>query len=97
MEVIKNVLSDYNTSRRKDISLRTKQNLLYETFKVEPTISKYITLDYYYDLDDSEFTSLSDKDLMKMLESSYNDYTHDNLNSLNTIISVVLRLRDDKK
>lgn len=94
---IKTVLDNYNNSRSKKISYRTRQTLLIETFKILPTISKYITLDYYYNLDDKEWYNLTDRDMMMLLESSYNDYTHDNLDSLNSIITAVLRLRDDRR
>lgn len=94
MEYIKSFIEDYH--RTKKLTYRKRQDINYETFKIVATISKYITLDYYYDLDDEEFTKLSDKELMKVLETSYNDYTHDNLESLNRIITIALRLRDDK-
>ena len=35
--------------------------------------------------------------MVMILESAYNDYTHDNLDSLNSIITAILRLRDDKR
>jgi hypothetical protein len=34
---------------------------------------------------------------MELLESIYNDFTHDNLESFNSIVSVVLRLRDGSR
>ena len=34
---------------------------------------------------------------MMLLESAYNDYTHENLDSLNSIFTAALRLRDDKR
>ena len=97
IEFIRKFIDDYNQSRPKKLTYRQRQTLNHETFKVLPTVSKYVDLDFYYDLDDKEFTSLTDKELMLMLESSYNDYTHDNLDSLNTIVNVSLRLRDDVK
>lgn len=93
---IKTIIDDYNKSRSKRISLKTRKEALLETFKIVPIASKYITLNYYYNLEDKEF-NLNDKELMTMLETAYNDYNHDNLDSLNSIFTVVLRLRDEKK
>lgn len=94
---IKNILDKYNNSRNKRIAYRTRQEINFETFKIVPIVNKYITLAYYYNLDDKDWYQLTDTELMKMLEAAYNDYTHDNLDSLNSIISVALRLRDDKR
>lgn len=94
---IKDFLQKYHKSRNKKISYRTRQDLLLATIKVFPVISKHIQLNYYYNLDDKEWYKLTDKDMIGLLETAYNDYTHDNLDSLNTIISAALRLRDDKR
>jgi len=94
---IKDFLQKYHRSRNKKISYRTRQDLLLTTIKVLPVISKHIQLNYYYNLDDKEWYKLTDKDMISLLETAYNDYTHDNLDSLNTIISAALRLRDDKR
>ena len=94
---VKSILDNYNSSKSKKIALRTRQDLLLKTITILPIVSRHITLNYYYNLDDVEWSKLTDRDLMMLLESAYNDYTHDNLDSLNSIFTAALRLRDDKK
>ena len=94
---IKSILENYALSRNKKISLRTRQELLIKTIEVIPIASRHITLSYYYNLDDKEWYKLTDRDMMMLLETAYNDYTHDNLDSLNSIFTAALRLRDDKR
>lgn len=97
IKYIKSVIDNYNNSRSKKIALRTRQDLLIKTIEIIPIASKHIDLNYYYNLDDNEWYKLTDRDMMLLLESSYNDYTHENLDSLNSIFSAALRLRDDKR
>ena len=52
---------------------------------------------YYYNLDDKDWYKLTDRDMIMLLETAYNDYTHENLDSLNSIFTAALRLRDDKR
>ena len=94
---IKSILENYASSRNKKISLRTRQELLIKTIEIIPIASRHITLSYYYNLDDKEWYKLTDRDMMMLLETAYNDYTHDNLDSLNSIFTAALRLRDDKR
>lgn len=94
---IKSILENYALSRNKKISLRTRQEILIKTIEVIPIASRHITLSYYYNLDDKEWYKLTDRDMMMLLETAYNDYTHDNLDSLNSIFTAALRLRDDKR
>lgn len=94
---IKQFIDNFNKSKNKKIAYRTRQNLLIKTINIIPTLSKHITLNYYYNLDDKEWYKLTDRDMVMLLESAYNDYTHENLDSLNSIITAVLRLRDDKR
>ncbi len=97
MEYIKSIIDSYNSSRSKRISYRTRQELLLETIKILPTVAKYISLEYYYNLDDKEWYKLTDKDMILALEEVNRNYSHDNLECLNTAISASLRLRDDKR
>ena len=97
MKMIQDFLFNYNKSRSKKIAYRTRQTLLIETIKLIPVFSKYITLNYYYNLDDKEWAELTDRDMVLLLETAYNDFTHDNLDSINSVITAVLRLRDDKR
>lgn len=94
---IKQVLENYNNSRNKKIALRTRQELLLKTIDIIPVASRHINLNYYYNLEDKEWYKLTDRDMMMLLESAYNDYTHENLDSLNSIFTAALRLRDDKR
>ena len=95
MKDVKDILDRYNNSRSKKIAYTTRQKLLYATITMIPVFNKYIIIDFYYDPDDSYLKNMSDRDLMKMLESSYNDFTHDNLEGFNSILSIVLKLRDN--
>jgi len=97
IQYIKQFIDNYNKSRSKRISLKSRQDLLINTINIIPIASKHITLNYYYNLDDKEWYKLTDKDMMILLESAYNDYTHENLDSLNSIFTAALRLRDDKR
>lgn len=97
VKYIGKILERYNNPKNLKIAYRTRQELLYRTIKILPIIAKHITLNYYYNLDDKEWYRLTDRDMLMLLESSYNDYTHDNLDSLNSIITAVLRLRDDRR
>ena len=81
----------------KKIALRTRQELLLKTIDIIPVASRHINLNYYYNLEDKEWYKLTDRDMMMLLESAYNDYTHENLDSLNSIFTAALRLRDDKR
>ena len=94
---IKQMLENYNNSRSKKIALRTRQELLLKTIDIIPVASRHINLNYYYNLEDKEWYKLTDRDMMMLLESAYNDYTHENLDSLNSIFTAALRLRDDKR
>ena len=94
---IKLFLDNYNSSRSKRISLKKRQDLLIKTFNILPVVSRHIDLNYYYNLDDKEWYKLTDRDMIMLLESAYNDYTHENLESLNSIFTAALRLRDDKR
>ena len=94
---IKQILENYNNSRSKKIALRTRQELLLKTIDIIPVASRHINLNYYYNLEDKEWYKLTDRDMMMLLESAYNDYTHENLDSLNSIFTAALRLRDDKR
>ena len=94
---IKQMLENYNNSRNKKIALRTRQELLLKTIDIIPVASRHINLNYYYNLEDKEWYKLTDRDMMMLLESAYNDYTHENLDSLNSIFTAALRLRDDKR
>ena len=94
---IKQTLDNYNNSRSKKIALRTRQELLLKTIDIIPVASRHINLNYYYNLEDKEWYKLTDRDMMMLLESAYNDYTHENLDSLNSIFTAALRLRDDKR
>ena len=94
---IKQTLENYNNSRSKKIALRTRQELLLKTINIIPVASRHINLNYYYNLEDKEWYKLTDRDMMMLLESAYNDYTHENLDSLNSIFTAALRLRDDKR
>ena len=94
---IKQVLENYNNSRNKKIALRTRQELLLKTIDIIPVASRHINLNYYYNLEDKEWYKLTDRDMMMLLESAYNDYTHENLDSLNSIFTAALRLREDKR
>ena len=95
MKDIKDILDKYNNSRSKKIAYATRQKLLYTTITMIPIFNKYIIIDFYYDPEDSYLKNMSDRDLMKMLESSYNDFTQDNLEGFNNILSIVLKLRDN--
>lgn len=95
MKDVKDILDRYNNSRSKKIAYTTRQRLLYITITMIPIFNKYIVIDFYYDPDDSYLKNMSDKDLMKMLESSYNDFTQENLEGFNNILSIVLKLRDN--
>ena len=95
--VLKEVLDSYNKSRSKKVALRTRQELLIRTINIIPVASRHIDLNYYYNLEDKEWYSLTDRDMFMLLESASNDYTHDNLDSLNSIFTAALRLRDDKR
>ena len=70
---------------------------LLKTIDIIPVASRHINLNYYYNLEDKEWYKLTDRDMMMLLESAYNDYTHENLDSLNSIFTAALRLRDDKR
>ena len=94
---IKQLLENYNNSRNKKIALRTRQELLLKTIDIIPVASRHINLNYYYNLEDKEWYKLTDRDMMMLLESAYNDYTHENLDSLNSIFTAALRLRGDKR
>lgn len=94
---IKQILENYNNSRSKKIALRTRQELLLKTIDIIPVASRHINLNYYYNLEDKEWYKLTDRDMMMLLESAYNDYTHENIDSLNSIFTAALRLRDDKR
>ena len=94
---IKQTLENYNNSRSKKIALRTRQELLLKTIDIIPVASRHINLNYYYNVEDKEWYKLTDRDMMTLLESAYNDYTHENLDSLNSIFTAALRLRDDKR
>ena len=94
---IKQTLENYNNSRSKKIALRTRQELLLKTIDIIPVASRHINLNYYYNLEDKEWYKLTDRDMMMLLESAYNDHTHENLHSLNSIFTAALRLRDDKR
>ena len=94
---IKQLLENYNKSRSKKISLRTRQELLIKTINIIPIASRHINLNYYYNLDDKDWYKLTDRDMIMLLETAYNDYTHENLDSLNSIFTAALRLRDDKR
>lgn len=94
---IKQTLENYNNSRSKKIALKTRQELLLKTIDIIPVASRHINLNYYYNLEDKEWYKLTDRDMMMLLESAYNDYTHENLDSLNSIFTAALRLRDDKR
>ena len=94
---IKQTLENYNNSRSKKIALRTRQELLLKTIDIIPVASRHINLNYYYNLEDKEWYKLTDRDMMMLLESAYNDYTHENLDSVNSIFTAALRLRDDKR
>ena len=94
---IKQMLENYNNSRNKKIALRTRQELLLKTIDIIPVASRHINLNYYYNLEDKEWYKLTYRDMMMLLESAYNDYTHENLDSLNSIFTAALRLRDDKR
>ena len=94
---IKQTLENYNNSRSKKIALRTRQELLLKTIDIIPVASRHINLNYYYNLEDKEWYKLTDRDMMMLVESAYNDYTHENLDSLNSIFTAALRLRDDKR
>ena len=96
MKYIKSVIDRYNNSRNKKIAFRTKQELLGRTVEILPLFNKYIDIDFFYDLDDPTYKGVTERDLMMMLESIYNDFTHNNLESFNNIVSVVMRLRDMK-
>ena len=89
---IKQTLENYNNSRSKKIALRTRQELLLKTIDIIPVASRHINLNYYYNLEDKEWYKLTDRDMMMLLESAYNDYTHENLDSLNSIFTAALRL-----
>ena len=97
VEYIATVISRFNKSRNKIIAYRIRQELLIKTIHIIPIASKYITVKCYYNLEDKEWCKLTDKDLMLALESSYNAYTHENLQSLDDIFSIAIRLRDDRK
>lgn len=97
IKYIKSVIDNYNNSRSKRISLKTRQTLLLNTINILPIASRHIQLSYYYNLDDKEWYKLTDRDMMMLLESAYNDYTHDNLDSLNSVFTASLRLRDDRR
>ena len=97
IKYIKEILDNYSRSRSKRISLRTRQDLLLKTINMIPIAARYINLNFYYNLDDSEWYKLTDRDMMMLLETAYNDYTHENLDSLNSIFTAALRLRDDKR
>ena len=71
--------------------------ILLKTIDIIPVASRHINLNYYYNLEDKEWYKLTDRDMMMLLESAYNDYTHENLDSLNSIFTAALRLRDDKR
>lgn len=94
---IKQLLENYNKSRSKKISLKTRQELLIKTINIIPIASRHIELNYYYNLEDKDWYKLTDRDMIMLLESAYNDYTHENLDSLNSIFTAALRLRDDKR
>ena len=96
MKYLKDVIEKFDKSRSKKIAYNTRQRLLNETIQIIPVFDKYIGIDYFYDPEDTTFKNMSDRELMELLESIYNDFTHDNLESFNSIISVVLRLRDGK-
>lgn len=96
MKFLKAVIEKYNSSRSKRIAYTTRQALLGRTVAIIPVFSKYISIDFFYDPEDATYKGVTDRDLMMMLESTYNDFTHDNLDCFNSILSVVMRLRDDK-
>ena len=79
MEYINAVIERYNNSRNKRIAFRTKQELLSRTVKIIPLFTKYIDIDFFYDIDDPAYKGVTERDLMMMLESIYNDFTHSNL------------------
>jgi hypothetical protein len=97
MEYIKVFIENYNSSRSKRIALKSRQELLIKTVDILPIVARHIDLNYYYNLDDKEWYKLTDRDMIMLLETAYNDYTHENLDSLNSIITAALRLRDDKR
>jgi len=96
MKYLSSVIIKYNKSRSKRVAYTTRQELLAKTVSIVPIFSKYINIDYFYDPGDVTYKDVTDRDLMMMLESTYNDFTHDNLESFNNILSVVMRIRDDK-
>ena len=97
MKGISQVIEKYNASRNKKIAYSTRQSLLAKTVAIIPVFAKYITVDFYYNPDDPTFKGVTDRDLMMMMESIYNDFTHDNLGSFNNLLAVIMRLRDIKK
>lgn len=94
MEYVSEVINRYNKSRSKIVAQKTKQELLGKTIEIIPTFSKYVNLEFYYDPSDELFKGMNVRDLMMVLESSYKDYTHDNLECFNTILTVAQKLRD---
>ena len=94
MSYISEVINKFNTSRSKKVSLNTRQILLSKTIQMIFIFDKYITIDFYYDPYDPTFKNLTDRELMELLESVYNDFTHNNLECFNNILSLVIRLRD---
>ena len=94
MDYVKSIIDKYNGSRNKRVARNTRQKLLSETLKIMPLFAKYITVDFYYDGENEVLSKITEKELMAMLESAYNDFTHDNLESFNNMITLILKLRD---
>jgi hypothetical protein len=89
-----NYLRDFiEVSRsKKRLNSIDKQNILCRTVQAVPLFSKYIEIDAFFNVEEIP-QKPKEKDLLNMLESSYNDFTKDNLEGFNMILSIVMILR----
>lgn len=96
MNVLKNVIDNFNKSRSKQIAFRTRRLILYETIMIIPIITKYIDLNFDYDTSSKILPKRTDKDIIRALSESYNSFSKDAPEAFNDIILCVLYLGDNK-
>ena len=93
IEYVSSVIDKFNNSRNKRVALATKKQLLESTIKIIPIFTKFIDVTGESNLD-VDLSKCDLRELMGLLESTYNDFTHDNLDCINNIIAIVIKIRD---
>lgn len=93
---VKSIIDNYDKSRSKMIAFRTRRALLYKTIMIIQVISKYTTIDVEYDIDSKILPKRSDKDIMRLLVESYNNFSKDAPETFNDLLLCALLLSDNK-